>query len=149
MVWTDRRTDRQMAFLLYIVEDGGHPMESCIEVNEIHSCIKFLLLITGDHVNSVNITEYGAYISLSPVIAVKLLAHSINFLIICFCGSVSIVEVTTKCFSSLLISGVGKFLYTVSFSAIRIILKFIYIVIQTHVKENPYLKLSSTLHLMR
>ena len=28
-------------------------------------------------------------------------------------------EVSTKCFSSLLMSGVGNFLYTVSFSAIR------------------------------
>ena len=60
------------------------------------------------------------------VIVVKSLAHLINLLTISFCDPVSIVEVTTKCFSSLLISGVGKSLYTVSFSAMRIILKFTY-----------------------
>ena len=96
-------------------------------------------------------TEYGAYISSSLVTLVKSLAHCINLFIISFCGSVSIVDVTIKCFSSLLISGVGKSLYTVSFSAIRIILKYNFITVQIHddKKEIAYLKLSSTLHLMQ
>ena len=91
--------------------------------------------------------EYGAYMLSNFVIVVKSLAHLINLLMISFCGPVSIVEVTTKCFSSLLISGVGKSLYTVSFSAMRIILKFTYIKVRRHAKT--YLKLSATLHLMR
>ena len=93
---------------------------------------------------------YSAYISSDFVMVVNLSAHFINLLMISFCGSVSIVEVTTKCFSSLLINGMGKSLYTVSFSAIRIILKLSYIKVRyMHVKDDTYLNLSSTLHLIR
>ena len=70
-----------------------------------------------------SIMQYDPHRLSSLAIVVKSSAHFFNLSTISFCGSVSIVEVTTKCFSSLLINGVGNSLYTVSFSAIRIILK--------------------------
>ena len=104
----------------------------------------------GDILYNVSLVEHGTYMSLGLVIVVKSFAHFINLFLISFCDLLSIVDVTTICFSSLLISDVGKFLYTVSFSAIRIILKYNFITVQIHVtNKDAYLNLSSTLHLMR
>ena len=58
-----------------------------------------------------------------PVIE-KVSIHSSNSFKIISCHGSRIDEVSTKCFSKRLISGVGNFSYTVSFSAIRINLTF-------------------------